>query len=110
MTIMCEDSFNRLAIDDPARLLDLARGHITAAHDLTYIAEALGRIPPGPHSAAMVRALVALSHHADPVVREGACYGMAPHTVVDVIRERLRDMAVNDVSPGVQVAAAEALE
>jgi hypothetical protein len=74
-------------------------------YDLTFIAEALGKRTPPP-----LRYLAVLARHPSPIVREGAVYGLAPHTEFASVRGLLADMANLDASPGVREAAREALE
>ena len=74
-------------------------------HDLTFIAERLGRRDPVP-----LRWIELLVRHASPVVREGAVYGLAPHAAVPSVRLTLQEIAGTDPSPGVRSAAREALE
>lgn len=74
-------------------------------HDLTFLAEQLGRRSPPP-----LRWLVLLTDHASPLVREGAVYGLAPHVAMPGVRILLETMAVDDLSAGVRSAAREAIE
>ena len=83
------------------------------SHDialLTFSAEVLGRVIESSVPEAL-SLLLQMSRHASPVVREGAVYGMSPHWRGHPdVRARLADMADADASPGVRVAATEALE
>jgi hypothetical protein len=74
-------------------------------HQLTFIAERLGRRSPPP-----LRWLILLSRHASPVVREGAVYGLAPHAQDQAARIALEGIAASDPSPEVRSAAREVLE
>ena len=74
-------------------------------HDLTFIAEALGRRSPPP-----LRWLELLTRHPSPLVREGAVYGLAPHAAVLRCRLVLLWIATADPSPGTRDAAWEALQ
>lgn len=72
-------------------------------HDLTFIAEALGKRRPVP-----VRYLDVLSRHPSEIVREGVVYGLSR----DVVRGRavLERMATSDADKTIRDIAAEALE
>jgi len=74
-------------------------------HDLTFLAEQLGRRDPPP-----LRWLVLLTDHASPLVREGAVYGLAMHVAMPGVRFLLKTMAADDPIAGVREAAREALE
>lgn len=82
-----------------------AKGKLGVA-DLTYLAEDLGQRDPPP-----VRYLAALVGHRDPVVREGAVYGLA-YAVSrdDRARPVLERVAEIDANEWVRNAAREALE
>ena len=98
-------SFEELAQSDPDRLLRLISGNTLAFHDLTFAAEAAGRIAT-PDA---VRALLELLKHHSPLVREGAVYGLAHHVDQGWVRMRLEFFAEKDPVAGVREAAAEAL-
>jgi hypothetical protein len=102
----CEDMFEWMADNEPGALLELIRGGTLEYYDLTFAAEIAGRI--ADHSA-VVQVLMPLLDHPEPVVREGAIYGLARHVIAEVI-ERIRDIAANDNSPGVRKAARGLLE
>jgi len=74
-------------------------------HNLTCIAEALGKREPPP-----LRWLASLARHPSAAVREGAVYGLAPHVAMPFVRVYLEVIASHDPSPGVREAASEALE
>lgn len=73
-------------------------------HELTFLAEDLGLRRPVP-----LRYLAALATHPDPIVREGAVYGLAPHARAHIAMVALQQLAELDPSPEVRAAAAEAL-
>lgn len=70
-------------------------------HDLTFIAEALGKRRPVP-----VRYLDVLSRHPSALVREGVVYGLSR----DVGRHVLERMATSDPDKTIRDIASEALE
>jgi hypothetical protein len=72
---------------------------------LTFLAEALGRREPAP-----LRWLELLAGHKDPLVREGAIYGLARHVDVPRVREVLEVMSKTDANPEIRTAASEAIE
>lgn len=74
-----------------------------APHELTFIAEALGRRQPPP-----LRWIVLLAGHTSAVVREGAVYGMALHA--ERCAAVLQAIAMSDPNEHVRNAAREALE
>lgn len=73
------------------------------ASELTFLAESLGMRAPPP-----LRYLAALARHADPVVREGVVYGLAPHASTPRAAEVLLSM-LDDLSPAVRTAAKDAI-
>lgn len=68
---MSEALYDRLAADDPDGLLRLIENGLPVA-DLTFAAESAGRIDPARSRPVLLRLL----EHRDPVVREGALYGL----------------------------------
>ena len=74
-------------------------------HDLTFIAERLGRRSPAP-----LRWLELLASHPSALVREGAIYGLAPHVAALRCRRVLEGLANADPNLEVRNAAKEALE
>ena len=103
-----EEKFIRFAEEDPSRLLGLLQSKAIARPALlTFAAEAAGRIA---NSALVVFTLLPLLQHADPVVREGAIYGLEPHLERSLeAREALRSMVRLEPSAGVKAAIEEAL-
>lgn len=100
-----EALFERLASDDPPRLLALLASDLEPAM-LTFAAEIAGR---ELSSEDVVPPLMALLRHPSAVVREGAIYGLAHHPRDDVDRELLR-LGADDPSTGVRTAANDVLE
>ncbi len=105
---LSEEKFVRFAEQDPARLVELIRSNsLLRPALLTFAAEAAGRIA---NTALVVGALLPLLGHADPVVREGAVYGLEPHLEASLeAREALRSMVAREPSPGVKAAVNDAL-
>jgi hypothetical protein len=104
-----EEELERLAIDNPSRLLELLRSSDVHDADLSFAAEKAGVID----SDDAVEALLSLLDHAAPLVREGAIYGLAAREFPDrrmVQALRLHRSPLYESSPGVREAAAEALE
>lgn len=97
-------SFEQLAVEQPQRLLALVLNGRLAEHDLTFAAEALGRV------AAALPVLFALARDGSRLVREGAVYGLARHVRHADVRAVLARMSKEDPSPGVRTAAAETLD
>jgi len=100
--------FESLAVNNPARLITLIERGRLADHDLTFAAEALGRVADASAAIAVLRKL---THHDSPVVREGAVYGLSRHVrSYPDARSAVATLASNDSSPGVRAAAIEALD
>lgn len=78
----------------------------TPACELTFAAEELG----ATRTPEVLDALLTLASHADALVREGVVYGLANYLVGEKVRAVLLRIALDDPSPGVRAAAAEALE
>lgn len=98
---LCENTFERWAKEDPARLVLALTDGKTPNYLLTYAAEIAGNALP---SGVVVPALVALLSHESAVVREGAIYGLGDHESAEVLA-LLADIAEGDPSPGVRCAA-----
>jgi hypothetical protein len=99
-------TFERWAIDDPTRLLAILTSAELKPTALTFAAEIAGARLPRTD---IVPPLLALLHHSDSAVREGAIYGLAYHSGQE-IDKALHYLAENDPSPGVREAAAATLE
>lgn len=74
-------------------------------HELTFIAEALGKRQPPP-----LRWLITLARHASPLVREGVIYGLAPHARLLGVRDVLRTIAEDDKNLTIRECAREVIE
>lgn len=103
-----EERFIRLAEESPGRLIELLRSKAIARLALlTFAAEAAGRIA---NTALVVGTLLPLLQHPDPVVREGAIYGLEPHLDASIeARDALRSMVRLEPSAGVRGAIEDAL-
>jgi HEAT repeat protein len=102
----CPPSYEELALSNPDEILRLL-GADLAPHELTFVAEAAGKLADGN---AAVAALLPLLSHASPFVREGTIYGLSRFATREAVRERLAALAAEDSSPGVREAAREALD
>lgn len=105
---LSEEKFIRYAEENPMRLLMLIGREVPLRPALlTFAAEAAGRIAD---TALVVAVLSPLLGHANPVVREGAVYGLTPHLDTSLeARHLLRERAAGETSPGVKAAIDEAL-
>lgn len=75
-------------------------------HQLTFIADELGRRQPPP-----LRWLVTLTKHASSLVREGAVYGLAQHSASSLYAfGALVLISLTDENMEVRAAAKEGLE
>lgn len=102
----CEATFEWLADHAPTSLAALIDAGTLSVADLTFAAEAMGRIS----DAALVRAtLVKLLGHPSAVIREGALYGLMNH-LDDGVRALLLRLASEDPSPAVRDIARDAHE
>jgi HEAT repeat protein len=99
-------SFEQLAVEQPQDLLALVLKGRLAEHDLTFAAEALGRVD----EALSLPVLFALARDSSRLVREGAVYGLSRHVRNADVRAVLMRMSKEDPSPGVRTTAAEALD
>ena len=102
---LCEDLFDRLASEDPDRLVALLGTEMDPC-DLTFAAATAGERIQG-HGVA--EALLRLLSHPDRIVREGALYGIAHHPSPAAVT-RITEMAEHDESPSVNAVARETLE
>lgn len=101
-----EAIFEQWATDSPERLIQAMCGGKLRPTLLTFAAEIAGNHLP---SEQIVPALLGLLEHADPIVREGAIYGLAYHEGEN-ISAALRKIVESDSSPGVREAATCALD
>ena len=102
---LCEELFEYLAVEHPDQLVRLLLSMKMPISDLTFAAEIAGRIDD---SSTVRPILLGLLCHPDPVVREGAIYGLARHVDSAVIAE-LRRLTATDLSPAVRTAASDLL-
>jgi hypothetical protein len=100
MALACD----RIAAQDAE--LERLRAHLTFAAELLVSAD-VTRLSSSLQTAPDV--LLLLSKDPSAVVREGAVYGMSGHVDYFQIKERLREMCM-DESPGVREAAEDALD
>lgn len=103
--ILCENLFERLAEDDPHRLVKMLLSGEIPDYLLTYAAEEAGN---QLESELVVPALLQLLSHPQALVREGAILGLGEHES-DEITTRLLEIASMDSSPGVRERAKGAL-
>lgn len=100
-----EDLFEKLADHSPAQLIRLVQEGRLKDTDLTFAAEAIGRIRD--HSLA-VPALRHLLAHPAAVVREGALYGLSRHLTAEVER-LIGSVAESDNDPCIREVARDIL-
>jgi len=96
------ETFERLAKNNPSALLTWIQGGELET-SLTFALESLGQaeIP-------ILNQLLSSTEDKVAVVREGAIYGLRRYFLL--IRDKLEDLAENDLSEGVRSAAKELLE
>jgi HEAT repeat protein len=106
----CLDSFNKLAKEDPRKLIRwINSGDLDPAR-LSFAAEALGIGWEDPKVSRVVTdALIKLLSNEAAIVREGAVYGLE-HCHGYLVKDALQRAARDDESPDVQLAAKEALK
>lgn len=102
------DEFNWLARHDPIRLAHLTLTELNT--DPVLLSQAAGAMASSAQGSLMTNVLLKLTQHPRPFVREAALVGLIPFygSSVDA-RDRLREMASTDPSPGVREVAGEAL-
>jgi HEAT repeat protein len=101
-----EAMFKNLVNNHPSQLIALLLSSSLSHSDLTFAAEIAGGISD---SSAVRPALIRLLDHPNPIVREGAIYGLSNH-IDDATRRRLRKIADKDPSRSVRTAAGDALD
>ncbi len=100
--------FHELADSSPEQLLTLVRGGMLPDYELTYAAEALGRVQDARCRCMAAALLLRAARHTSPLVREGAAYGLAQHLWSGRVEIALRRLQT-DVSEGVRAAATDGL-
>ena len=108
LTDLDEESLRDMAKKKPRQLIRWVQQGGMEPPDLTFAAEALGAIDD---SAVAVPVLLKLVQDDSPLVREGAVYGLEKHASSSTVaRAELHRLAAEDPSPGVRLAAKEALD
>jgi hypothetical protein len=102
----CEAAFDHLADRYPLELLRIVQSGNLTPVDLTLAAESVGLIPSGPDVRSCLQPLL---KHGDPLVREGALYGLMSH-LDEATKEQIRRLAEGDKSWAVRTVAQELLE
>jgi hypothetical protein len=103
----CEAMFAQLVQQDPNVLINLIRSDALEPGFLSTAAEFAGQIQD---DAQVISALLPLTYHDYPLVREGAIYGLTHLIDHTDVRARLEKMRESDLSPGVRTAVRETLE
>lgn len=89
------------------QLASLISGGTLEPYDLTFAVEHLGKLAYDDPDLAR-RTLTPLLSHENPLIREGALYGLDGHLDA-ALYERVEGLAASDPSKGVREAAAELL-
>jgi HEAT repeat protein len=98
--------FVKLAKTDPQKLRDLILGGTLGSTDLTFAAEAVF----WTNQDMILELLIPLLDHPKPYVREGALIGLQGLTEVsDAILTKIKQISIEDYSPGVRATAQELL-
>lgn len=103
--VPCRALFSYLVEHSPRTLVRLASSGVLDPVELSFAAEALGLVEPPQFARPVLSRLLA---HPDPIVREGAIYGLATH-LDSTLASSLTRLAERDPSPGVRLAAEETL-
>jgi hypothetical protein len=101
----CEELFERLASEDPPRLVAMIASGELPPHLLTFAVEVAGRELAGDLA---IPALLATLESPSAVVREGTVIGLAHHAADDRVVAALTRLADADPSPAVRSAARSA--
>ena len=101
LLLPCEETFERLATEEPARLALWIEEATLDPTDLTFAAEYLGLASDRP---LVLRALLPLLEHPKPYVREGALLGLGRHLAADM-EPRLRSVVSDDPAPEIRALA-----
>lgn len=99
--------YDEFALRDPWMLVHLILHHDLPSHELTYVAEALGKMEPTSTAIALLDQLVT---HDSATVREGVVYGLSRHRNHIGASSLLKTMATTDPSQTIRDIASEALE
>lgn len=94
-----------LAAEDP---VELTRWMLSPSFraDAVLLSDAAEALAFAHQSGLVLPLLLDLSRHARPFVRESAIVGMVPHLGLSLAaRDRIREMAASDPSPGVKTVA-----
>lgn len=98
--------FTKLAIENPTELIQWIENGTLTISQLTFAAEALALVTD---SSIAVPTLMRLLLSNQPVVREGAVYGLEGHLGYGNVRNILKFVYLLDPASGVSIAAKEAL-
>jgi hypothetical protein len=105
--VYCECLFERLATEDPDRLLRMVTSGELRPGFMTYAAEQLGKCALVAET--IIQALLPLLAHESPLVREGAVLGLA-HRWTDAVYEAVNRVSYQDQSPGMRELAQSVLD
>ena len=106
-TAHSESMFERMAEQEPERLIEMIESGTVRPTMLTYAAEIAGRVIAAER---VIPVLLRLLHHDVNVVREGAIYGLLRHHQSNQdARKAIEAMAASDPSAGVRAAATRTL-
>lgn len=102
---LSENNFHLLVRDDPQYLVDWIKSGTIPVHFLTFAAEAAGRIKKAE---LVIPVLEGLLDHESAYVREGAILGLSycRERTSPELMEKIRQISVDDPSPGVREEAA----
>lgn len=89
----CESAFEYLASHHPLELAKLISSEDLRDEDLTFAAEMMGTVSD---AATVKKALIRLLKHPNPVVREGAIYGLSAHLPDTDIEREFHTLALED--------------
>lgn len=98
----CEDPFERLALEEPERLIALCESDELEPTMLTFAAEALGMVLSRELA---VPVLLRLMRHEHRMVREGAIRGLFHEDDGEDVVAALKELAEKDPSPAVREVA-----
>lgn len=109
--------YNGVKYDDSATeqdfytLLDIINSNKLQDHRLTFAVEALGLVgyPHTDRHDIIKSTLLTLLDHINPIVREGAIYGISPY-INDEIKTKLQEIARTDSSTALREVALDAIE